>query len=300
MTMRKIREQCHTLCALRATIDEVRRRQLSDSDRYVAAFEVIKCAVSSLVPRTDYSRVLARTLNVAGEDSSLEQRRDRLQSEFYFTDKIYRRVEDEAFTHLAGALVAASQSPCSGPTVDGDAKIALDFRITLTANQLGYVLTLLSLERRSSIREQLSETLLEALPNALAVLSDEDQTRTERSWPKLRQIIGGILTYVWPPKRSTLRPNKPPIESTAFTAASMSDLLLGDQPDVDHEHLLVATAETKRYNIRLVEDERLNRTFFSFKAASLQHLAELIERYERNDAWREVLPGVDEPVGRDR
>ncbi|MGY1651771.1 hypothetical protein [Geodermatophilus sp. SYSU D01119] len=113
ISMRKIEDGCPHLRRLRATTHELTLRRLAQGDRHVAAYNVIRCAVDKLVMRTRLNIILTRTLNLHGpDDSDLDFRRRALQKEMQRSERAYRRLEDEAYTHLAGALVSSEQSPC--------------------------------------------------------------------------------------------------------------------------------------------------------------------------------------------
>ena len=288
LTMRRVRDHGPRLCALRITTDQLQRRRLDESDRHVAAYEVVQCAVNSLVPRSDFSRVLAKTLNLAGDEGTLGRRRDRLRSELYISEKAYKRLEEEAYVHLAGALVAAERSPCAGLPSDHLAEIAFDLRITTTAEQLLKVLTLLSFERRETVRNLLGDALMEVLPNARAALDDYTLAQLEGPWALARHVIGAVLMNAWPPNPKVTAPDE-----VLLSAGSLSNALLSNVHDVDLNYLLTARDEQERLHDQvMVTGDQPSAEFFKLKGDTMVKLANQIREIEQNDKWSDVLPPV--------
>jgi hypothetical protein len=290
ISMHKLRERCPLLLGLPVTSHELARRQLDETDRHVAAYEMLKCAVTALIPRSDLSRIAAQTLNVMGGNSNLDQRRNRLQAELYLTDKAYRRLEVEAFTHLAGVLVAADRSPCTGTPGEHLSQIEFDLHVSTSSAQLLQILTLLSFERRQTIRDQLGSLLLEPLPNAQAALQDDLLAHLEGPWAVARHLLAAVLIKAWPPRTAM-----PTSDLLLFAAGSLSDLLLSNVLDVDYQHFLVARTEQQRFQqLMLVDHERPTDEFYRLKGVNLLQLGAQIERLELDDRWVEVIAGIGE------
>jgi hypothetical protein len=292
LTMRKIRDHCPAIKSLPLTQRELERRSLHETDLHVAAYEAIKCAVTALVPRTDFSRILARTLNVTGEEgSTLETRRTRLQTELYLTEKAYRRREEVAFTHLAGAMVAAKESPCADP--DKPEQLDLDIHVTATASQLLEILNLCTFEDRTPIRVELQRTLTRALPNGARTLLPS----VGSSEPVADRLIKAILRNIWPRKLSVGG------QEVFLEGESLDMLLFGSTGGRNERNIMMALRERERaisaehrpdpagVMLDVVYDE-----FHRRKKRSLSGLVDSITYFETTDRWIELFPGSSAPI----
>jgi hypothetical protein len=127
---------------------------------------VIKCGVERLIMRPDMAHVLRQTLNFNEQDGFLDDRRASLIAEFDSRPKLYSRLEAEAYTQLAGMLVAAEQSPCRNPSTPVLPR-KIELHLTLERQEdLQWLLTVLSVDKRAFVKDAVSESLLQMLPRA--------------------------------------------------------------------------------------------------------------------------------------
>jgi hypothetical protein len=281
MSMRKLRD-CPAIKSLPAVREELRRRNLDLSDLHVAAYEALKCGVRSLVARTDYSKILSRTLNIDSDDRGLDDRRALLRAELYISEKAYRRLEDEAYLHFAGVLVIERQAPCDQTGAATPRDFVFDLRVTATAEDIASLLNLISFERRHEIYQRLSNALIEALPNAKLALSEAGYDLAADPWRATRALGNAVFRELWPPRSES--------ESLpVFMAESMSNLLFGGFDPAD-QHLEIARNEDSRfpqetlYILKTPMDG-----LYRIKEISLLALALEILRVEEADGWRDLL-----------
>lgn len=281
MSMRKLRD-CPAIKSLPAVHEELRRRKLDLSDLHVAAYEALKCGVRSLVARTDYSKILSRTLNIDSDDKGLDDRRATLRAELYLTEKAYRRLEDEAYLHFAGVLVIERQAPCDRVSTVALGEIVLDLRVTASTEDIANILNLISFERRHEVHQKLGHTLIEALPNAKLALTEAGYDLGGDPWSAVRALGGAILRELWPP-----RSQDEPLP--VFMAASMNDLLFGGF-DAPYQHLEVARNEDSRFpgeTLYILNNPMDG--LYKLKEVSLLALAFQILDLEESDKWRDLL-----------
>lgn len=189
----RILELAPELQRLPATHFELRRRGLQPGDEPVAAYYTLKCAVDFWVPRPDLHRVLIRSLNFSQEESSLTKRREDLQAEFCWSKKAYERLEAEAYLQLAGRLVSAILSPCDDEKVL-DEPISFDFRLTVDrADQLQFLLTLLSGERRPSVVDAVSQRVLAMLPRGRSAANYHSAAELNRASAECRFLLACVM-----------------------------------------------------------------------------------------------------------
>lgn len=282
MSMRKLRDR-PAIKNLPAVREELRRRKLDASDLHVAAYEALKCGVRSLVARTDYSKILSRTLNIDGDDKGLDDRRAILRTELYLTEKAYRRIEDDAYLHFAGVLVVERQAPCDQASVAALSDIVFDLRVTASPEDIANLLNLISYERRNEIYQMLGRTLIEALPNGKLALTEAGYDSEGDPWRAARTLGSAILRELWPPRRQDER-------LPVFTAESMSDLLFGSRFNAADQHLEIARNEDFRFpgeTLYILETPMDG--LYKHKEISLLALAFEILDIEGSDRWRDFL-----------
>lgn len=286
ITMRKIKDLCPHLQRLTVVRLELVRLQLDAGDLYIAAYETVRCAVRQIVPRTDHRQILAVTLNIDGDRApDLAARRHRAAAEVnMYSEKGYARLEEEAYVQLAGALLAATRSPCE---VDGS-QVTLNIQVSLAPERLAEFLNQLTYEPRAFVRSQLDVALLRALPNATRACneatSDEFAYDTQQQSEALQSLLDGLLRQAWPPYED----DEP---MPVFMAESMVQLLRLRGQVAINDNLRVATVENARYPDRLLElGGQEMEDFFTLKQLSLLAFAALVIEVEEADSWRNYLP----------
>ncbi len=174
ISIARVRERAPMICGLPCTADELRRRRLDPSDSHLAADAVIRCGASRLVRRSDLARILADTLNFDGYAHYLEGRRTTLRSLLGLSEYQFDRVEREAYTELAGHLVAATRSPCDDKSSTSDGTEESLFRSDLDGvERLARLLLHLVAETRANRREGVVDAIGELLPAQKAVMGSE-------------------------------------------------------------------------------------------------------------------------------
>lgn len=284
MSMRKIRDISTAIVRLPMVDDELRRRPLAESDRHVAAYEVIRCAVRRLVPRTDLSYILRETLNINGEDSEgLERRRTAVRTALFLQEKPYSRLEEEAYINLAGAMVVAAQSPCREG--GGEAKLQVNFSVEASPEAVSYLLNLLSIEDRLAVRAELSRAVLDALPNARTFLL-EARDMTKESPQGALATLGDAVLRNWTPtgKESV----------SAFMAESLSQLLFTDRADPARKRA-VAVEEERRQPWKaegsLLFIDVLTSEFYERLQTSIHNFANFMLEIDKQNTWHQIVDG---------
>jgi hypothetical protein len=322
----KLRDHCPKLQSLPATMDHLEVRQMHPSNRHVAAYEVLECAISARVPSGTLVRILTVTLNIGKEqnepkidmemnnqedsnktkkdetDTYLDARRKKLRAELLVGPKAFRNLEEEAYVQLSGALVAATRSPCSDEPSDPNFyTIIVDtpdrkFRLL-------WILIPLAATTDSVVRNKLATEMMALLPRARAALSGQVLGEDEPSfdvfekmpgqqtspWALARDLLDAVLMNAWPPPEDSTTS-----ALTLLSAGSLAVLLLSDGGDVGVNHAQAAAREQSRFpdkSFVVEEERRASDDFLELKGDSLARLAEHIDRIERANIWAEILPG---------
>ena len=305
ITLRKLRDSCPGLQGLPATTDQLLRSQLADADRHVAAFEVVKCAITRGINRTDFAHILGGTLALPASDGrhrhgryvpqDLTGRRRELAIELHVTEKALRRLEEDAYVELAGQLVAAEQSPCrADPEIDGRIATASSDTLVISleiggdAELLLRLLSELSVERRKLSREALAHAVFNHVPRAAAyVTGDEDPDVGPNSWRLLRNLLDAVLMELW-------HQDNVPDTEVLLTAESLHYYLLSNNDPLQLPSEVLAR-EWPRFEGLLGEVKYERRFTYSnllpLKQKSLSSLADLLLKVEAADSWSTVLRG---------
>lgn len=279
LTLRKLKEKCPGLLALRMTTDELERRHLAASDRHLAALGALECAVRVLIARPDHARILTRTLNIqARVDSSLEYRQDTLRIELSLSEKEFRRVQQEAYLQLAAELVMAETSPCAQDSQLGD-KLVLEIKLHGSPDQLAVALDLLTFESRPGVRQEIAERILQSLPNARRILDELGIAEDA-----LAILLQALITARWTTVDAS--------GQSYFLAESVRLLL--SQPEKPLEVRAVDISQIEAQHDRQAidfryESERVTTRFFTLKHEAMQRLAELAIDVERADDWDQIF-----------
>ncbi|WP_419706533.1 hypothetical protein [Promicromonospora sp. NFX87] len=121
-------EKAPAILALRATKDEMARGGEDVGAEPIAAERMLRCAVRRLLPRFDYGSVLHHTLNIAGTDTILKQRRSDLKKRLNTEGTTYDRLEKRAYAEFAKKVTWAPKSPCgiATPSREEEADAAIE------------------------------------------------------------------------------------------------------------------------------------------------------------------------------
>lgn len=280
--MLRVRELAQALPRLRATDLELERRALSEGDRHVAAYRVVECAVNHQIPRPDLTRILQRTLNLEGSESSLTTRRNDLQEEFYWSKTSYVRLEEEAYSQLAGELAALTSTPCPDLTpVGADAEpIVLDIRVSgLRADDVSWLLTQLTFERRLRQRDALARLILDRLPAGRHALESWTLTRLEGPWSELSTLLGAAIREEYPSGYANIA--KPILHAEWLDQLLVTGAVGADEV-VEGRAFTAFSQEHPRF-ARMAE-------FYAAKARSVGVLVARILRLEDENLWESILP----------
>lgn len=281
MTMRRIQELCPQIMALRVTRAELQARGLHPSDSHVAAYRVLECGVSTLVLRTDHSRLLSTTLNLSGAASSLEDRRSRLMAELFITAKTYRNLEEAAYTQFAGSLVGATESPCHDK-IGNVPELQFDIKIHANSSDIALLLSLMTLETREAVRRELARSLMSLLPRAQAVLDGSNRAGLG-PLHYVEHIISVMLTYFG------LRVSAGGVAEPIFTPGQVQLLLLEGSNDKFIAQGIARSGGRKFADV-LTHAGEPSAVYFELKRRSLTTLADIILRNEERGLWPGLLP----------
>lgn len=305
VTLRKLRDESPALCSTPATLDQLRRRGYAVDDRHLAALDVLRCAIERLVLRTDFAEILRETLQVheysaSGErrlnsPTSLTERRLRLLGQLSLTLKQLRRLEEDAYVELAGALARLSSSPCPDEAdwLQAFEQSGGDVNFTINVKgdrgELTQLLKLLLIETRPVSREGLAQAVLKHLDNARSALDG----RSLLALGRLELLVRALLQELWPPtwagqSSDHVGPDR------LLTAANLYDHLLGEPLDRLRTRERIFRVEVSRYNARLEDASDRERRAFVFDDLlrdSLEALVDVVLTVERASGWAELLGG---------
>lgn len=267
----KLRGGCPNILSLPMTTNELERRRLAADDRHVAAFHVIQCAITTLVPRTDYSQILSLTLNMQPSGATtLGSRRTTLKGFLRATDKEFRRLETEAFDYLSTALVAGRSSPCDGKLDPALAKAELTMTVSATPDVMARLLNVLTLEDQMTVRFVVAEILSELLPTVRRLVAPRFKGEAG-----MRNLFESAIDVHWPDRDPQL-----------MGPRIMKDLLFGGLG-------LVSQTTRSAHSLERPGDYQ---SFVDLRDRSLAHFADILLDIESSNAWRQTFSDAGIPI----
>jgi hypothetical protein len=290
MTIYKVQQRAPCMQRLVATLDEADRRKLAPEDHHVAAYYTIQCAVDHAIGRPDLAHILRRTLNFAQEDNFLDKRRSSLMAEFFIQPKSYSRLEVEAYVQLAGVLIAADRSPCR----DADAwpdSVNLEIKLVLDRqDDIRWLLTLLTLDKRPHAQEKISRQLINRLPNGQSAVRE---SRLFLLRQRLRQ--GNAVTIArYLIALTLLRLQDDGVLDTTTLGFSALYTLLLLRPIDASEAAILAFRRELEYGLMSKHGGFLpNMEFYQRKGRTLRVVADRMALTESTEGWRREFLSTD-------
>jgi hypothetical protein len=317
----RIEQAGNTLRQMLATDDELERTGGDETLRSAAAYRVIDCGTKTDFVRQDFRQIVRRTLNLDGDEPSLQERQGWLRTALSLSARQYDPLQSEAYRHFAMLLAAVEVSPCRlNPVLPRSVEVSevneFNIKLSFSGLDLRELLRQLTLESRIAIREQIFEAIALQLPNGIKAarraLPEHESTSQvtdflidsflrggyDRRALPMRELrdLGTIVTISrYPPFRFI-----PGVRSVRnlIRASFVSDYLTWKEPDLGS--LLSGRSRPRTWSpIADLPDNLLGAEFWSSRdgvrirsridSRSLDALAgDLLEHEDRND-WDWIL-----------
>lgn len=296
ITMLRVRERAPLIQKLAITLDEAARRQLAAEDSHVSAYYAIQCTVQHSIRRPDLAHILRQTLNFHEEGNFLDDRRASLIAEFDSRPKLYARLEDEAYTQLAGVMVAADRSPCRDGGKPPDS-LSIDLKLTLEReSDLKWLLTILTVDKRRSVQEAVANAVLGHLPDVQAqIFTLPERYRPLDDVEAMRLLLALALLH--------LR-DSGQLGGKVLSFSAACDVLLSKLIDTYWTARLAARSEEARRGAHETPSHLIERNavgddwpgaeFHRLKARMTSMLVRSLVEREQSGRWDELLVLVDE------
>lgn len=293
---RKLRDLCPTLLSLQVVSSEMTRSRYAESDRHLAAWSVLSCAISFLIHRAQVRQILSDTLNMRElHEGDLEDRRRLLQKVLFLTPKVYRRLEDDAYVKLASRLVAANTTPC-GPDADTQRQeqIKLDFSITTDLELIRDLLEELGQQRFGSVRHVLEARLLQSFPRG-AQAAAEELGADVPEFLHWRRILEATIRDDWPrspgpASRASRRITPaPPNQSSLMPRYALAERMLYRDMFRDEVPRVSARAASSPVAVSEEEREAAGAAYRAGTRAAFDYLTTLLRQHEWAADWEALL-----------
>lgn len=162
----KVRKVARNIMTLPVVDDQIRLGRLAAQDRFLATYQVLKCAVTRNELATVEHRVLRMSFNFDNLPIVLKDRLADLENELGRSANTIAVMEREAISDLATFLIGSARSPCAEKPERPDIERMLTFTLTMEASSFAVLLRHLPMDDRSLVREAIAEEAMRFVPLA--------------------------------------------------------------------------------------------------------------------------------------